>query len=305
MNRVRQAGFSVYGLGQCSLDYLVEVDAYPPADAKCEFREMLVQGGGPVATALVALSRWGVSTTFSGVIGDDDFGIRIRESLEIEGVDLSGLVVRGGATSQFAFIAAEPGRGTRTVFWRRPTGEPLAPREIDVGRLRRATLLYTDGLMIGAALEAARLAARSGVRVFVDAGTLRPGMLELARYSDTFLASERFARQLVGHEDPLLACRELTALGPRLVGVTLGERGYVAYENGEAIKRAAHRVEAIDTTGCGDVFHAGVALGLIKGWETRRGLDFAAWAASRVAMRLGGRSGIPRQDEYGAVDGSG
>ena len=51
--------FQVYGLGQCCLDYIGVVDAYPPADAKCEVREMIVQGGGPVATALVALARIG------------------------------------------------------------------------------------------------------------------------------------------------------------------------------------------------------------------------------------------------------
>ena len=301
MGRAQERRFSVFGLGQCSLDYLVRIETYPRPDAKCEFHEMVVQGGGPVATALVALSRWGVSGTFAGVIGDDDFGARIRDSLEVEGVDLAGLVVRAGAASQFAFIAAEPGRGTRTVFWRRPTGNPLSPQEIDVDRLGRADLFYTDGLMIDAALEAAALAARCGIPVFVDAGTVRAGMLELARFSDVFIASGQFSQQLVGREDPLTACRELAALGPRLVGVTLGDRGYVARENEEVIEGAAHPVAAIDTTGCGDVFHAGVAYGLLQGWSTRRGLDFAAWAASRVATRLGGRSGIPPREDYHAA----
>ena len=96
----------------------------------------------------------------------------------------------------------------------------------------------------------------------------------------------------------MAACRELAALGPRLVGVTLGARGYVALEDGESIEGAAHRVRAVDTTGCGDVFHAGVAFGVLEGWGTRKCLDFAAWAAARVATRLGGRAGIPQRDEY-------
>ena len=44
----------VYGLGQCSLDYIGLIKSYPPADSKCEFTGLVVQGGGPVATALVA-----------------------------------------------------------------------------------------------------------------------------------------------------------------------------------------------------------------------------------------------------------
>jgi len=236
------------------------------------------------------------------VIGDDDFGVRIRASLEDEGIDLAGLRVRKGGASQFAFVVAEPGGGTRTVFWRRPTGQPLAASEVDGDRLLRAEMLYTDGLMADAALAAARLARRAGVQVVVDAGTLREGMTELARFSDVFLVSEHFARQLVGGDDPIAACRQLAALGPRLVGVTLGVRGYVALEEGRVIEGAAHRVQVVDTTGCGDVFHSGVAYGLLEGWSTRGCLDFAAWTASRVATRLGGRTGIPRSDEYRGPD---
>jgi len=288
----------VFGLGQCSLDYLVQVPEYPPSDAKCEFQTLEAQGGGPVATALVALSRWGVSGSLAGVIGDDDFGPRIRASLADEGIDLSGLRTREGGASQFAFVVAEPGKGTRTVFWRRPTGQPLAADEIDTERLRQAEMLYTDGLMIDAAIAAATLASSAGIPVVVDAGTLREGMLELARLSDTFVVSEHFARQLIGDDDPAAACRDLAALGPRRVGVTLGARGYVGLEDRQMIRGAAHPVEALDTTGCGDVFHAGIAFGLLEGWNFRKCLDFAAWAASRVATRLGGRAGIPPRDDY-------
>lgn len=68
----------VFGLGQCSLDYVGGIEDYPPPDAKCEFTGMLIQGGGPVATALVALSKWGIGCRFCGVIGDDYFGRMIE-----------------------------------------------------------------------------------------------------------------------------------------------------------------------------------------------------------------------------------
>src|ERR1017187_6868585 len=84
----------VYGLGQCALDHLALVPSYPEADTKCEFKDMIVQGGGPVATALVALSRWGISCAIAGVIGDDAFGGEIRRSLDEERVDTTGLVDR-------------------------------------------------------------------------------------------------------------------------------------------------------------------------------------------------------------------
>ncbi len=292
--------FDVFGLGQCSLDYVGIFDDYPTADTKREFHEMIIQGGGPVATALVALSRWGLLCFFSGVIGDDAFGDAIRSSLETEGVDTGGLLVRKGEHSQFAFILAEPSSGRRTILWRRPTGRAPEPAEIDAERLKRSKILHTDGLFIEAALHAATVARRSGVMVMVDAGTLREGMLELAALADAFIASETFARALVGDDGPLEACRRLAALGPSLTGVTLGPAGYVALHKGEVIRKPALPVAVLDTTGCGDVFHAGVTYGLLRGWDAEKSLDLANWAAAAVGTRPGGRTGIPQLSELRA-----
>jgi ribokinase len=294
---MKRRSFDVFGLGQCCLDYVALVDNYPPPDTKCEFSKMVIQGGGPVATALVALSRWGVSCAFAGVAGDDRFSDTIKKSLEDEGVDTRGLLVRKGHDSQFAFIAAEPGVGRRTIFWRRPTGAAPHPDEVDCSMLREAKVFHTDGLFIDASLAAARVAREVGVAVVVDAGSLREGMLDLARSSDYFVASEKFARELVGEDNPVEACRRMKELGPRVVGVTLGARGYVASFDDRSIERPAYEVDVVDTTGCGDVFHAGVTYGVVRGWDVEKSFGFAAWAAAMVSTQPGGRDGIPTRDD--------
>ena len=291
----------VFGLGQCSLDYVGMIEGFPPADSKCEFSSMVIQGGGPVATALVALARWGRRCFFAGVIGDDRFGGEIRASLAEEGVDTGGLLVRRGEPSQFAFIAAEPSAARRTIFWQRPTGKPPGPGEVDTGRLAAARVFHTDGLFVEAALHAAGIARSRGVPVVVDAGTLRDGMLELAGRADAFIASETFARALAGGDDPLGACRRLAELGPSVVAVTLGAEGYVGLLRGEVLRKPAHRAVVLDTTGCGDVFHGGFIHGLLGGWDAERCLDLGNWAAARVSTRLGGRAGIPSRAELRAA----
>jgi len=296
-------GVDVFGLGQCSLDYLGKVAAYPAADTKCEFADLTVQGGGPVATALVALTRWGASTTLAGVVGDDPFGRQILASLGDEGVGTEGVIVRRGTASQFAFIAAEKGGGRRTIFWRRPTGREPGAGEIDLPRLRGARLFLTDGLFTEAALTGAQAAREAGVPVVVDAGSLREGMLELAALSDCFIASEVFARALVGEDDPQAACRRIADLGPSVAGVTLGSSGHVALAGKRWIERPAYPAAAVDTTGCGDVFHAGFVYGFLAGWGTEQSLDFASWAASRVSLDLGGRAGIPKTEDYPRAGG--
>ena len=292
MNR-GQRPVQVFGLGPCSLDYIAKVPAYPPPDVKCEFYELVIQGGGPVATALVALARWGLSCGYVGVIGDDPFGTMIRTSLEEEQIDISGLLVRKGFESQFAFIAAEPVVGRRTIFWRRSTGSPPSSQEINFSRVREARILHTDGFFHEASRAACQEARKAGAWVVVDAGSPREGILDLARLSDYFIASEPFAAALVGENNPVEACRRVASLGPRVVGVTLGSKGYVAWVEGRVLQRPAYPVETVDTTGCGDVFHAGFIYGLVQGWETEKSLDFAAWSAAMVSRKMGGRSGIP------------
>ncbi|NIQ93708.1 MAG: hypothetical protein GWN87_05490, partial [Desulfuromonadales bacterium] len=86
-NKEEGRACTVVGLGQCALDFLGEVETYPPVDAKTEMTSSSIQGGGPVATALVTLSRLGVDTAFVGRVGDDEFGRHIRSGLVDEGVD--------------------------------------------------------------------------------------------------------------------------------------------------------------------------------------------------------------------------
>ncbi|MBW2317559.1 MAG: sugar kinase [Deltaproteobacteria bacterium] len=288
-----EQAFQVYGLGQCPLDYIGQIDIYPPPDVKCEFSDLVMQGGGPAATALVALARWGVPCAFAGVVGDDLFGNMILASLTEEGVNTSGVHVRKGYESQFAFIVAEPDKGRRTIFWRRPTGPPLKPEELNFDIIRKAKVIHTDGLYIEASLAACKVAREAGVQVVVDGGTLREGMLDLARFSDYYLVSEAFAKSLVGDNNPLEACYRLRDIGPRVVGVTLGAKGYIALTRDRIIERPAYLVEAVDTTGCGDAFHAGVTFGIIRGWDIEKSLDLGAWAGAMVSKRFGGREGIP------------
>jgi len=285
--------FDIFGLGQCSLDCIGRIEAYPPPDVKCECSDMVIQGGGPVATALVALSRWGHSCSFSGTIGDDLFGEMIEDSLRDEGVDTGGIVKRAGFSSQFAFIAAEAGGGRRTIFWQRPTGPPIGPEDVDIEWLEKSRVFHTDGLFAEASISVAKEAKKRGIPVVVDAGTLREGMLELAALSDYCIASRTFARQLSGSDDPGDALTKLSELGPRLVGVTLGGEGYRAIFDGKIVRKPAYRVDAIDTTGCGDVFHAGFIYGLLRKWDLGKCLDCGAWAAAMVSMKMGGRAGIP------------
>lgn len=287
----------VFGLGQSAFDHLLLVPRYPGPDEKVEGEGLREECGGPVATALWTLGRWGRRCAFAGVVGDDEAGRRIRADLEGVGVDTSRLLLRSGDRSQEAFIAVAAETGERRITWQRPTGAAPHPEEVE---LPRARVFLTDGLFA----EASIAWAQACPVTVVDAGTLREGTQALLDVAEVFVASASFARAFLGRDDPLEACRRIRARGADVAAVTLGKRGYVASFDNVEIERPAHAVDVVDTTGCGDVFHAGVVEGLLAGWSWERTFDFAAWAAARCATRLGGRAGVPAREDYPAT-GSG
>ena len=286
--------YSVVGLGQCAFDVLGRVSEYPPADAKAELSETLLQGGGPVATALVTLARLGFDTAFLGRVGDDHFGSRIREGLLAEGVDCRGLLTDPGGSSQFAFITVEERSGRRNIFWSRGSARPLSPAEIDPAVIKSSRVLHLDGLQHEASLAAARIAREAGVATVLDGGTCREGTGELLPLIDHLVVSEKFACQIAPGKELRFALEKLLAFGARAVTVTIGEKGcYTLSSEGEEFHQPAFPVMAVDTTGCGDVFHGGYIYGLLQEWDLRPTVRFAAACAALKTRALGGRTAIP------------
>lgn len=285
----------VAGLGQCSLDYIATVDKYPAEDTKPEVVEWTEEGGGPVATALVALSRLGVKTAFLGTVSDDHAGTEIKKGLRDEGVDTRGLVVRKGGRSQAAFIVANRRNAKRTVFWKRPTVRELKSQEVLRELIEKSAFLLVDGLMVEASAFAARMAGKKGIPVMLDAGRVRPGMMELAEISDYIVCSEEFAKDIAA--TPRKALQELARFKPVAATITLGKNGSITWTGKEVFRRGAFKLKAVDTTGAGDVFHGGYIYGLLRGWDIRRTVEFASALAALKCLKPGGRAGIPTLKE--------
>lgn len=290
----------VVGIGQCSLDHLFVIDSFPEPDTKKEVLEWTIAGGGPVATALASLSRLGIACSFHGIIGDDEGGRKIADSLISENIDISGLLVRPGACSQTAFIAVEQGSGKRTIFWKRPSAGPLLPGELQEGFLDSADLILVDGLMTEVSLHAAQAAKKRNIPVMLDAGKLREGMPELAQICDYVVCSAEFAGEFTRSDpssDPEGAVLAMKPFGAKAVTITLGDQGSITLCENAVFRTPAFRVNTVDTTGAGDVFHGGYIYGLLQKWPIREVVRFASAFAALKCRALGGRAGIAKLEE--------
>lgn len=282
----------VAGVGLNATDTVIRLPHFPGFNSKMKVLSVERHAGGQVASAVVACRRWGLSARYVGSIGDDDAGEFQRRELEKDGVEAHWLVARG-TRSQFSYILVDEPTGERTVLWGRDPALAIRPEQLDRRWIERARLLLVDGHDAPAAAQAASWARAARIPVVADVDNLYPGVEGLLQSTDFLLAAAEFPGRLLGEADPLRALPMLARnFGCRLTAVTLGERGALAWDGSRFHYARAFLVDAVDTTGAGDVFHAGYIYGLLAGWETGQCLEFASGAAGLNSTRIGARGGI-------------
>ena len=289
-------------LGFCNVDYLAIVP-HIPLDEKVQIIETIEQPGGSAATAAVTAARLGAKAGFIGRTGDDSRGRTIADEFRREGVNIDGLVVDRGATSSLAFCWIDQTTGRRSIAWHHGSAKPLSAEAVSPELVRTAKILHLDGFQPDAALAAARLAREAGVRISLDAGTFMPHMQQLLELSDVVIASEQFAKALLGRDEPETAVKEILSRGAEIAMVTLGERGCVCLTADGLLRKPAFSAPAVDTTGAGDVFHGAFCVAMLEAWGIERSIEFASATAALKCTRLGGRSGIPtRRDVFAFLE---
>jgi sulfofructose kinase len=286
------------GLGLCALDYTFQVQEYPRLDDKIEAAAFTRQGGGPVPTALCALSKLGVPSAFIGKCGKDVEGRAIRDELRRFGVNTSGLILDPDSRTPRAFIMVDKESGKRTVILDRTETSALSADEFNVDFIRRAKFLLIDGRELETSLTAAMLMQKTGGEVILDAGSPRKNIGDILPYVDHLVVSNRFSIDFTQEVDPGNAALKLAHMGFKSVVITSGAKGCLgATSDGLFYQQEAFDVEVVDTTGAGDVFHGGYIYGLVQGWELPKILEFASAVAAIKCTRLGGRRGIPELEE--------
>ncbi|HZD55068.1 MAG TPA: PfkB family carbohydrate kinase, partial [Candidatus Aquicultoraceae bacterium] len=289
--------FDVVGIGLNAIDYLCLLPRYPAPGEKLRMTGFSRQGGGQVATALVALSRWGLKTLYAGNVGEDDHGRLSLSLLRREGVDVSCARIVAGASSQFAVILVQEGSGERTILWDRDPRIRIAASDVPRERIRVARAVLLDGHDVPASIEAAGEARKAGVPVVLDAEKVQEGTEELLGLCDHIVAASSFVGQFLPGADPAAAVREFhRAFSPRTATVTLGVDGAVGFDGARVHRVPGIRVAAVDTTGAGDIFHAGFLFALLAGKPFPGMLGFANAAAALSCLAVGGRAGIPSLD---------
>ena len=288
---LQTATVDLVGVGLNATDTVIPLPEYPARGSKVEYRHASVLPGGQVASTIVACQRWGLSTRYVGKLGDDAAATLHREAFAHAGVETRLITVSGGASPQSLILVDEGGE--RTVFCRRDDRLILQPSELNRDWIVHARALHVDGHDTAAATLAATWAKEAGIPVIADLDELYPGIDDLLHLIDYAVVSRDFPCRLMSESDLDSALRSMhRRYGCTLAAATLGEEGVLAFDGTQLHHASAFNVPVVDTTGAGDIFHAGFIYALLQGWPLSRQLDFACAAAALNCTAVGARGGI-------------
>ncbi len=305
-------------LGELLIDFVPTVTGVNLIDAPAFIK---APGGAPGNVA-VGLARLGVASAFMGKVGDDAFGHFLANTLAEAGVDIGPLVFSTAARTALAFVSLRSDGEREFMFYRHPSADMLfTPEEVDVNTIRQAKLLHFGSISLigepsrGATLYAVDTARTAGCLIsydpnlrlplWPDANAARDGMLLGMEKAHIVKLSDDESEFLTGIKDLESACQALWHDDLKLMIVTRGRAGCVYFTPKFTGMVESFTVEAVDATGAGDGFVAGLLHGLLTDPATfedeTRLRELCRFANAVGALATTVRGAIPALPDHARV----
>ncbi|QRN85308.1 hypothetical protein JR334_10205 [Clostridia bacterium] len=295
----------VVGLGDPCIDFIIGIPFLPKDNESLEIEDYSAQGGGKVATALCVLGKMGYKTELIGSTGKDNFGDRIIKELEEFGVDIEH-VNRLNAPSSFSVVLTNRDTKSRSILWRHGCSQKSDGKLAD--SLLGSSRYFYCADYSEVTLEWLKVARRLECETIFDGDFFDMGFEKIIPYIDHLIVSEEFYLDYQKSQGQVAIesfLRQLSELGPKVVILTLGDRGLVASCDSNIFTLPAYSVEVQDTLGAGDVFHGAYVAALLDGKRDREACEFASASAAVSTLGVGGRSAIMEKDKILAFMESG
>ena len=287
-------------VGSANLDYTVALPRLPRVGETVSAGTLLVNRGGKGANQAVAARRLGAEVRLIGCVGDDDAGAAMRRALDEQGIGVEGVVTAPGVATGTALIFVDreghnqigvaPGANHRLTVEMARAGEPsIEWAQVLVSQLE------VPVPVVRWALETAR---RHGVPTVLNPAPVQELSDELLGLVTYLTPNAGEVAALTGIEVSDLdsgrrAAARLCERGVGTVIITLGEEGALVYDGATAVHFEAFPIEVVDTTGAGDAFNGGLAVGLSAGGSLEQVIPLASAAAALTCTRRGAQDALP------------
>lgn len=254
--------------------------------------------GGSAANTIAGLADFGGRGAYAGKLGRDDLGEFWLKDMRDLGVQIEVPQTNGQTGTCVCLITDD---AQRTMLTHLGLSSTLGPDDISESEIKQSKFVYIEGYLFtgdstkGAALKAIELAKKHGVKVAFTVSD--PFLININRDLfweliagpvDLLFCNLEEARSLTGLVDPIDCAQKIHSHAAD-VALTLGGDGSLLIHDGKTIPIEGVPVTAVDTTGAGDMYAAGVLYGITNGLTWQQAGHLASHAAARVVAQMGAR----------------
>jgi sulfofructose kinase len=279
-------------IGHASYDITIPFDGYPLENTKNRVDSKYECGGGPASNAAYLLGKWGVDTTFVGVMGDDVYAHRITDEFKRVGVNTDHIEYDKEAETTLSLIIVNRKNGSRTVLAHR-----LPNMELKNKMNLKADVILVDGQELRASLEA--LENNPNAIAIIDAGSLKEATVTLGKKVNYLVCSKKFAEDFtnikVDFNNPKSIADIYDIMNKEFknnIVITLEAKGCLYMKDGKIKLMPSINVTPVDTTGAGDIFHGAFTYCIAHGFDLEKSLKIANITGALSVTRMGGRNSV-------------
>ncbi|MDA0150144.1 ribokinase [Vibrio sp. LaRot3] len=292
-------------LGSVNADHVLKVPSFPRPGETLHGSNYQVIPGGKGANQAVAAARLKADTGFIACVGDDSFGINIRENFKMDGININGIKMQPNTPTGIAMIQVADS-GENSICISAEANACLTKQSIednDATNIAGAEYLL---MQLETPLEgieyAAEIARQNNTKVILNPAPARDLPDALLANVDIITPNETEAEVLTGitvndDDSAQEAANVLHRKGIDTVMITLGAKGVWLSENGRGKIIPGFRVDATDTTAAGDTFNGAFVTGLLEDKPIESAITFAHAAAAISVTRFGAQTSIPAREE--------
>lgn len=291
-------------IGSCNTDMVVKANRLPVPGETILGGTFYMNPGGKGANQAIAASRLGADVTFVSKVGYDLFGLQALEIYKSEKINTDFVFTDQKKPSGVALISVDS-FGENCIIVASGANLSLSPEDIDKAKdkiMEADIVLMQLEVPLQTAEYAATLAYENGKKVILNPAPASSLSNEFLKKVYAILPNRVETEMLSGikvvdEKSAYKAAMAISRKGVDNVVITLGKDGAFVKEKDKLIMTPASEVEAIDTTGAGDVFCGAVSVYLSEGYSLEESVRFANVAAAIAVTRIGAQSAIPYRTE--------
>jgi sugar/nucleoside kinase (ribokinase family) len=280
----------VFFLGRSTLDVVYSLPRFPAEDTKTFARAIHVAPGGPATNAAITHALLGGRALLMTAVGEGPWAPPMRKELASLGIELIDLAAGTAYEMPLTTVLVNEAGATRTIV--NPPSSPIGlrrPVAWDPAWGEKPVLALTDGFHLDETMPLLATLHAGGTPICLDGGSWKPATEELASLLSVAICSERFTvpgRPL----DPDAVIAWFAEKGVPHIAVTRGASPILAWDRGRRFEIEIARMNAVDTTGAGDVLHGAFCSHYARTGQFEAALGQSAAIATNSCRALGIRA---------------